>query len=590
MAQILLSHAGIFRGVANSEERDICIEGTGRSEGDPFCHSFWSELHRDGKESRLILDSSAETLDPPDRAPEGRSPQEQAALYRALFETIPDGILIVDDEGRYLDVNDAYCAMLKATREQLLGAHFSTLIPPDRLEEAVAAFGRLRNQGEVAMEFPMTALDGTQVELEWRSRANFLPGLHFCMARDVRNRKRVELELRQAKETAEAASRAKDQFLATLSHELRTPLTPVLALVSGLERHEHVHPELHKVLDVIRRNVELEARLIDDLLDLTRIARGKLELHPEVTDACKVIEHTLEICCESEVTAGRLHLVKDVDPGDHRVWADPSRLTQVLWNLLSNAVKFTPAGGTLTVRLYCEAEGLVFEISDTGIGIDPDGLAHVFDAFEQGRARSPRGIGGLGLGLAISKAIVEMHGGSLTAFSEGRGQGATFTLRLPAGLSKAAARRDGARADVLPEDSLPADLSKPKVQAPKSLHILLVEDHVDTAEAMADLLSMAGNRVTMAGTVAEALNAASAADGGFDLVVSDLGLPDGSGVDLMRELSRRYGLKGIALSGYGMDEDVRQSLEAGFQQHLTKPVSLQRLEAGIRQVMSGEEG
>lgn len=526
----------------------------------------------------MILDSNAETLGEPDLTAGDRSLAEQAALYHALFETIPDGILVVDDAGRYFDVNDAYCGLLKASREQLLGVHFSELIPADRLEEAAAAFGRLRENGEVAMEFPMRAFDGTEMELEWRSRANFVPGLHLCMARDIRNRKRVELELRQAKEAAEAASRAKDQFLATLSHELRTPLTPVLALVSGLEKDERVHPELRRACEVIRRNAELEARLIDDLLDLTRITRGKLELHPEVTDACKVIEHTLEICCESEVAAGRLHLVKELDPGDHRIWADPSRLTQVLWNLLSNAVKFTPAGGTVTVRSRIEPDALVLQISDSGVGIEPEILPYIFDAFEQGRARSPRRIGGLGLGLAISKAIAEMHGGSLTAFSEGRGQGATFTLRLPAGLSEAAAARlEGASS----EPSLP----KAKIENPPSLHILLVEDHVDTAEAMTDLLSLAGNRVTMAGTVADALTAASAADGGFDLVLSDLGLPDGSGVDLMRELSRCYGLKGIALSGYGMDEDVRQSLEAGFQKHLTKPVNLQRLEAAIRQVV-----
>jgi two-component system CheB/CheR fusion protein len=322
----------------------------------------------------LILDSNTETFGKPDLAPGSRSLEDQAALYRALFETIPDGILVVDDAGRYFDVNEAYCGLLKASREQLLGAHFSELIPADRLEEAAGAFGRLREKGEVAMEFPMRALDGTQVELEWRSRANFLPGLHLCMARDIRDRKQVELELRQAKETAEAASRAKDQFLATLSHELRTPLTPVLALVSGLENDDRVHPELRRACDVIRRNAELEARLIDDLLDLTRIARGKLELHSEVTDACKVVEHTIEICCENEVAAGRLHLLKDLDPGDHRIWADPSRLTQVLWNLLSNAVKFTPAGGTVTVRSQIEPDVLILQVADTGVGIEPVAL------------------------------------------------------------------------------------------------------------------------------------------------------------------------------------------------------------------------
>jgi len=375
---------------------------------------------------------------------------------------------------------------------------------------------------------------------------------------------------REARAEAEAASEAKDRFLATLSHELRTPLTPVLAVVSSLEAEGRIPPALRRSLDVIRRNVELEARLIDDLLDLTRIVRGKLELHPEVTDVLKVAEHTLEICCEQEMAAGRLRVVRDLRAADHRLWADPSRLTQVLWNLVNNAVKFTPAGGLVTVRSWSEEGRLVLQVADTGIGIDPEVLPHVFGAFEQGRSRSPRGLGGLGLGLAISKAIVEMHGGSLTAESEGLGRGATFTVALPASLPKA----EPAAAKP------PEEIESPKSTS-RNLDILLVEDHADTAEAMADLLSLIGHRVTLAGTVAEALSAAGRDR--FDLVVSDLGLPDGSGLDVMRALAGG-GLPGIALSGYGMEEDVRQSLEAGFRKHLTKPVNLQRLEAAIRDV------
>jgi len=372
-----------------------------------------------------------------------------------------------------------------------------------------------------------------------------------------------------------AANEAKDRFLASLSHELRTPLTPVLAVVSALDGDARVHPDLRRPLDVVRRNVELEARLIDDLLDLTRIVRGKLELHPEVTDARVVVEHTIEICCGGEA-AGPPRVVTDLAAEDHRIWADPSRLTQVLWNLLSNAVKFTPADGTITVR-SCREEGLLLlQVSDTGIGIEPQVLPHVFDAFEQGRARSPRGGGGLGLGLAISKAIVELHGGRLTAESRGRGQGSTFTVSLPAALPKV--DHDTGAIEVAGEPVAP-----PPPTAP--LHILLVEDHPDTAEAMAELLSLLGYRVTTAANLAEARAAAGA--GKFDLLLSDLGLPDGSGLDLMRELARRNGdsLPGIALSGYGMEEDVRQSLEAGFRKHLTKPVTLQALEAAIREVV-----
>ncbi|HEV8578768.1 MAG TPA: MASE1 domain-containing protein [Thermoanaerobaculia bacterium] len=373
---------------------------------------------------------------------------------------------------------------------------------------------------------------------------------------------------------AQAASEAKDRFLASLSHELRTPLTPVLAVVSALEGDERVHPNLRRPLDLVRRNVELEARLIDDLLDLTRIVRGKLELRPEVIDARRVIEHTVEICCRGE-TAGGLWVVTDLAAEDHRIWADPSRLTQVLWNLLSNAVKFTPAGGTITVRSWNEGDRLVLQVSDTGVGIDPGALPQVFDAFEQGRARSPRGVGGLGLGLAISKAIVELHGGRLTAESRGRGQGATFTVSLPSSLPRV--DQETGEIEIAGE---PVATPEP---APGPLRILLVEDHADTAEAMAELLSLLGYQVTTASTVAEGLAVASAEK--FDLMLSDLGLPDGSGLDLMRELASRNGLPGIALSGYGMEDDVRESLEAGFRKHLTKPVTLQQLESAIREVV-----
>jgi signal transduction histidine kinase len=382
----------------------------------------------------------------------------------------------------------------------------------------------------------------------------------------------------EARAEAEAASRAKDQFLAALSHELRTPLTPVLAIASGLAADDRIPPGPRRQLDVIRRNVELEARLIDDLLDLTRITRGKLDLRLEVTDVRKVVEHTIEISCEREIAAGRLRVVTELAPEDHRLWADPSRLTQVLWNLLSNAVKFTPAGGAITVRSVAGPDRLALQVSDTGIGIDPEVMPYIFDAFEQGRVRGPRRTGGLGLGLAISKAIAEMHGGTLSVASEGHGHGTTFTLSLPRG-------RDLPAAPEAPPVSAEIQNPKSKIQ---NLKILLVEDHADTAEAMADLLSLSGHQVTIAGSVAEAL-AAVRGDGVFDLVVSDLGLPDGSGIDLMRELSARHGLRGIALSGYGMEEDVRQSLEAGFERHLTKPVSLPQLQATLREIAGAGE-
>ncbi|HZF11219.1 MAG TPA: ATP-binding protein [Thermoanaerobaculia bacterium] len=385
-------------------------------------------------------------------------------------------------------------------------------------------------------------------------------------------------ELRAANARAEAANAAKDHFLATLSHELRTPLTPVLALTSALEKDDRLPADVRDALSTVRRNVELEARLIDDLLDLTRIARGKLELRREVADLAEILDQALLTCCTAEVTSGRLAVTTQLLAGDHRLWADAPRITQVLWNLLNNAVKFTPEGGRIAVRTWAEEgpEGrrLAVAVEDSGIGIDPQVLPRIFDGFEQGERTITRRFGGLGLGLAVSKAIVEMHGGELTAASPGRDQGATLTLRLPVGpLPVSTAERDacGEGAGAPPAEE-------------RSLHILLVEDHADTAAALAELLVSIGHRVSLAGSVGEGLAVAAGSAGRLDLVVSDLGLPDGSGHDLMRELSRRHGLRGIALSGYGMEEDIENSHAAGFSLHLTKPIKFQDLIAAIERV------
>jgi signal transduction histidine kinase len=388
--------------------------------------------------------------------------------------------------------------------------------------------------------------------------------------------------LRQAKEAAETANQAKDRFLATLSHELRTPLTPILAVISRLDGDGRLPAEVRRDMAMLRRNVELETKLIDDLLDLTRVARGKLELHPQSIDLRQVIVHAVEICTQ-EGSTDRLRLVQDLTAASHCVWGDAPRMTQVFWNLLANAVKFTPEGGTIAVRSRNQEEPdggcLVIEISDTGIGIDPEVLPRIFDGFEQGRRDITRQYGGLGLGLSISKAVVERHGGRLTALSQGKNRGATFTVELPLHVPPSP---DIPRSDRVLDQ--PASAPPERSPADRPLHILVVEDHADTALALTELLKTRGYRVTIAGSIAAALEAVAAS--AIDLVISDLGLPDGSGQDLMRELVARHGLHGIALSGYGMEEDVQRSREAGFDSHLTKPVSLETLEAAIQQVRS----
>ncbi len=386
---------------------------------------------------------------------------------------------------------------------------------------------------------------------------------------DVTEQKERERTLRQAKEAAEAANVAKDQFLAVLSHELRTPLMPVLTMVQSLEMEPSLSSEVHDGLAVIRRNVELEARLIDDLLDLTRISKGKLQLNFDTVDLHAAIENAVQIC-SVELMSKRLQLVVDLCAARHHVRGDAARLQQVFWNLIKNAIKFTPAGGRITIHSFDDPRGsLMVQVRDTGIGIEPQALGRIFDAFEQADRSVTRQFGGLGLGLAISKALIDLHGGKLSADSAGPGSGATFTLEL---------LPTAAEVTIKPEQPATPTLA---AGASPDVRILLVDDHPDTNKAMARLLERLGYDVQTADSVQAALSAADQTR--FDLLISDIGLPDGSGLELMRELlDRQHAIKGIALSGFGMEEDVKKSKEAGFYEHLTKPINFKRLEAAIK--------
>ena len=358
------------------------------------------------------------------------------------------------------------------------------------------------------------------------------------------------------------SNQAKDQFLAMLSHELRTPLTPVLASALALESEPELPKDIHESLQMIRRNVELEARLIDDLLDLTRIDRGKVQLNFEVVDAHTLLQNALEIC-QAEID--RKHLARSLNLGASKVHmrADSARLQQIFWNLINNAVKFTQRNGRIKISTSNDSSGqLRVEIADTGLGIEPEALPKIFDAFEQGGRTQ---LGGLGLGLAISKTLVEAHKGTITAQSAGRNKGATFTLLFPT-CEKAEAQIAPAVSPILPER--------------QPMRILLVEDHEDTNRSLTNLLRRRGYHVQ------SALNFQSALDLGaneeFDVLISDLALPDGSGIDLIQKLSSKP-LVRIALTGFGMEDDIRKSYEAGFQHHLVKPIDLNKLDSLIQE-------
>jgi signal transduction histidine kinase/ActR/RegA family two-component response regulator len=399
--------------------------------------------------------------------------------------------------------------------------------------------------------------------------------------RDITALKRAREALRAAKESAEAANQAKDHFLAVLSHELRTPLTPVLATVTSLLDRAGAEPEeFRSTLELVRSSVELEARLIDDLLDVSRIARGKLALDRETVDVHRLIEQTLRICAP-DLQSKRMTTELVLNAAAHHVSGDPARLQQVLWNLIKNAVKFTAAGGRISISTQNTADPsqpdrLLVEVRDTGIGIEPQDLAKIFNAFEQGKTAAERQFGGLGLGLAISRGVIEAHGGRLWVNSAGRGLGATFTLDLsvvPESLAhEAPARRCSA----------PAVAVKPS-----RLRILLIEDDPLTLRVLTRLLQAHQHEIQSSDTVAGALELASRWD--FDVLVSDIGLADGTGYELIRNLRAHRPVRAIALTGFGMDEDISMARTAGFAAHMTKPVDFARLEATIQQVASGAE-
>ena len=370
----------------------------------------------------------------------------------------------------------------------------------------------------------------------------------------------------RAKSAAEQANRAKDHFLAVLSHELRTPLTPVMMGLSLLEDRP-LDPPTRETLEMIRRNVELEARLIDDLLDVSRIAQGKIELGLSAVELCTVIRRAVEVC-KPDIEARGLHFGVDLGPAaPYWVQADVARLQQVFWNLLKNAIKFTPQGGCVGIRCRPDEKHVVVEVNDSGIGIEAEALSRIFNAFEQAERSITQQFGGLGLGLAIGKALVEMHGGRIEAHSEGRDKGATFRVRLPL--------------------TAPAGVPHTPAAAPRQvvrpLRILLVEDHGVTAKMMRMVLTSDGHSVETAGDVAAALELAGRH--AFDLLLSDLGLPDGSGYDLIRQLRQRgHTFPAIALSGYGQQDDIQRSREAGFAAHLTKPASREAIVAAVAEV------
>jgi two-component system CheB/CheR fusion protein len=510
---------------------------------------------------------------------------ESEQRFRGYFEQGLVGMAMLSAKREWIEVNQRLCRLLGYAEEELTGRTWTELTYPDDLPFEDTQFNRMLG-GEIkgyVTDKRFARKDGTIVHTSLSAQCMRKDdGTLDCvlvLAQDITDRKRLESDLRAAKDSAdhakavaELANRAKDYFLAVLSHELRTPLAPVVMGVSMLQDRPDLDQDMRETLEMVRRNAEMEARLIDDLLDLTRISRGTVELQKHRVDLGTVIDYAVEVC-RPDIEARGLEFGVEMGP-DSPYWVDADiiRLQQVFWNLLKNAIKFTPHEGYVGIRCHLDGPGhVVVEVNDNGIGVDPEALPRLFNAFEQAERSISRQFGGLGLGLAISKAMVQMHGGSIEAQSEGRGKGATFRVRLPL---VAPPGQDEALTPVTP-----------RKHAVRPLRILLVEDHGVTAKMMCQVLTADGHEVETAADAATALELADRHP--FDLLISDLGLPDSSGHDLMREIRKRgHEFLGIALSGYGQAEDMLRSREAGFAVHLTKPVSHERLVESIASVMS----
>jgi PAS domain S-box-containing protein len=500
------------------------------------------------------------------------------AQLRLVTDDAPVFITQLDREHRFKFVNRTYARRFGFEPQDLIGKHFTEVMgemPYTAIRHQIeAALGGERVEFEAEIAYASLGPRWVFVIHEpERSPLGEIVGL-VAVITDITERKLAEQEVAAARDKALEASRAKDEFLARLSHELRTPLNPVLLLASEAAANPSLPDDVRADFETIVQNVTLEARLIDDLLDLTAISRGKVSLDLRPVQVHSVLQDALAMM-RQDIGSKKLRVVLQLRAEHHVVLGDDMRLKQVFWNVIKNAVKFTPQGGELILRteLDSDSKRVKVHISDNGLGLTMGELDRIFAAFAQGDHAVNGGgkFGGLGLGLVISRMLVQLHSGVIHAKSDGRDQGATFSIELPlCDLPVETAPKEA--------DSNPADGSEAKGSVRKR-NVLLVEDHEPTCATLTELLSRRGFRVEAATTLREARDLADR--GQFDILISDIGLPDGSGCDLMAELRGRQALMGIALTGYGMLEDMKRSREAGFITHLTKPVSIAALDKAL---------
>ncbi|MBS0419471.1 MAG: PAS domain S-box protein [Proteobacteria bacterium] len=529
------------------------------------------------------------------------SPEHVRALLAAIIDSSEDAVVSKTLTGIVTSWNVAAERLFGFTADEMIGQSITRVIPDELLHEEAEILSKLRRGERVERyETVRVAKGGRRLDISLTvspvrdSRGNIVGAAKI--AHDITARRRAERELlereaqlaklaaerefvldseRAARSEAERLSHLKDEFLATLSHELRTPLNAIQGWASLLKQPDVRGKEWQRGLEVIERNVRIQADIIKDLLDMSRIISGKLHLdvqpvflHDSINNAIEAVRQTAD--------ARDIRIQPLLDTRMGLVRGDPNRLQQVLWNLLSNAIKFTPKGGRIRVVLERVNSHADICIEDTGIGIKPEFLPYVFERFRQADATTTRQFGGLGLGLSLVKSLVELHGGSVRVKSPGENQGTTFIVSLPIAHVRAEENHNpaGERGEESSED-----LDLPLLQG---VQVLVVDDEADGRELIARILQGRGANTQCASSAEEALD--MLAQQHFDVLLSDIGMPVTDGFELIRRvrlLNARRPIPAIAITAYARTEDRQRSLLAGFHMHLSKPIEARELIASV---------
>ena len=549
--------------------------------------------HRDGR--RVPISLTVTTLHDSTAAVSGtvriardassRSITDRAARrLAAIVDSSDDAIISKDLNGIVMSWNAAAERMFGYTPEEMIGESIRKLIPADRQDEEDEVLSRLR-RGEKIDHFETLRQhrDGTLIPISLTVSPMFDARGRVVgaskIARDISDRRMAERERERLLAEAQNASRLKDEFLATLSHELRTPLNAILGY-SRMIRSGIVTPENHaKAIAAVERNAASLAQIVEDVLDVSRIISGKLRLHVESIDFGDVVLDAID-AVKPAADAKAIRIEADIDPQTSHVSADQERLQQVVWNILSNAVKFTPRGGHIDVRLAPVAESVALVVRDTGIGITKAFLPHIFERFRQQDSSTTRERGGLGLGLGIARQLVELHGGTIEAESDGPGTGATFRVVLPAAVMP---RAHVPKIDLSP----PAPAPHTPIRGLTGVRVLVVDDDPDALAMTREILEAAGADVAVASSATDALDLVGNVRP--DVIVADLAMPRVDGFELIARLRADAdleirGVPAAAVTAYARSEDRVRALRSGFQMHLAKPIDPAALTAAVAEL------